>query len=99
MNLNRVPIVLPERTDPCAKFHLAVLFITNSNCLGARRLDIPPIKNRAKCKLCKDILESFHQHDYVTCTCGEISIDGGTSYWRCAAKNWENFLRLDDNGN
>lgn len=57
------------------------------------------MRNRAKCKLCGDILESFHRHDYVTCKCGEISIDGGNDYYKASAKNFENFLRVDDEGN
>jgi hypothetical protein len=57
------------------------------------------MKNRAKCKLCESVIESFHQHDFVSCKCGEISIDGGTSYLKSAAKNYENFLRVDDEGN
>ena len=57
------------------------------------------MKNRAKCKLCESIIESHHRHDYVSCKCGEISVDGGDEYFRCAAINWENFLRVDDEGN
>jgi hypothetical protein len=57
------------------------------------------MKNRAKCKLCFQILESFHTYDYVTCNCGEISISGGNDRLECSAKNWENFLRVDENGN
>lgn len=57
------------------------------------------MRNRAKCKLCNEILESFHHYDYVTCKCGEISIDGGTQYYKCSAKNWSNFLRVDDQNN
>lgn len=57
------------------------------------------MQNRAKCKLCGDILQSYHRHDYVKCSCGEISIDGGLDYLHCSAKNWENFLRIDDEGN
>lgn len=56
------------------------------------------MRNRAKCKLCGDILESFHQHDYVTCSCDEISIDGGQYMFKCGAKDFRNFLRVDDNG-
>ena len=26
-------------------------------------------RNRAKCKNCGDIIESTHQHDFVSCTC------------------------------
>lgn len=53
------------------------------------------MRNRAKCKLCNSIIESFHPTDYVMCTCNEISVDGGQAL-RCAAKNWDNFLRIDD---
>lgn len=56
------------------------------------------MKNRAKCKLCNEILESFHTYDYVTCKCGEISITGGNERLECSAKDWSNFLRVDDNG-
>jgi HKD family nuclease len=57
------------------------------------------MRNRAKCKLCLTVLESFHQYDYVSCKCGEISITGGGSNYECSAKNWENFLRIDENDN
>lgn len=57
------------------------------------------MRNRAKCKLCNSIIESFHRHDYVTCQCGEISVDGGLDYFRCRAGDWSNFLRVDDEGN
>lgn len=57
------------------------------------------MQNRAKCKLCQTIIESMHMHDYVTCKCGEISVDGGPHYMRCAAKDFSNFLRVDDEGN
>lgn len=55
------------------------------------------MKNIAKCKLCQCIIESFHSDDYVECKCGEIAVDGGIAL-RCAAKDWSNFLRIDDNG-
>jgi len=57
------------------------------------------MRNRAKCKLCNDIIESVHHHDYISCKCGEIAVDGGQHYCRCSAKSWENFIRIDDEGN
>ena len=54
------------------------------------------MKNRAKCKNCQSVLESFHRHDYVTCECGSISIDGGLDYLKCYFDKIENFIRLDD---
>lgn len=57
------------------------------------------MRNRARCKLCESIIESYHRHDYVTCKCGEIAVDGGNDYWRVMAKDWSNFIRIDDAGN
>lgn len=54
------------------------------------------MRNRAKCKLCQEVIESFHRYDFVACKCGEISVDGGLDQLRCAAKDWKNFLRVDD---
>lgn len=54
--------------------------------------------NRAKCKLCNSIIESYHATDLVLCKCGEISVDGGNAL-RCSANNWDNFIRVDDQGN
>ena len=45
------------------------------------------IKNAIQCKLCGDIIESKHVHDFVTCKCGACSVDGGHDYLRrCFAK-------------
>ena len=48
------------------------------------------VRNMAKCRNCKDIIESKHRHDFVTCSCfnnkGEYTtglfIDGGLEYSR-----------------
>lgn len=56
------------------------------------------MKNRAKCKLCQSIIESYHATDYVACACGHIAVDGGDAL-KCYAKDWSNFLRLDADGN
>ena len=57
------------------------------------------MRNRAKCKLCQEIIESFHRYDCVSCKCGEISVDGGQDYCRCMAGDWANFIRIDNEGN
>jgi len=57
------------------------------------------VRNRAKCLLCGDIIESKYRHDFVKCSCGEIFVDGGNEYWRAGAGNFKNFDRLDNNGN
>ncbi len=38
--------------------------------------------NRAKCSRCGDIIESKYRHDFVTCSCGAIFVDGGFDYLR-----------------
>ena len=40
------------------------------------------IRNAARCKLCGDVIESTYTHDYVTCSCGNLSVDGGYEYLR-----------------
>lgn len=57
------------------------------------------MKNRAKCKKCAQIIESFHATDYVNCKCGEIAICGGQNKLEAYAVDFTNFLRVDDNDN
>jgi hypothetical protein len=56
------------------------------------------MKNRARCKKCNDIIESKFRHDFVSCKCGAIFVDGGNDYFRYGG-DLESFERLDDNGN
>ncbi len=57
------------------------------------------MKNRAKCKLCNCTIESFHESDIVFCKCNEIFVEGGPDKLKCGANKWENFIRVDDEGN
>lgn len=56
------------------------------------------MRNRAKCRLCGDIIESYHKHDFVACSCKEISVDGGCDSPIGHAKNFINYLSIDDSG-
>lgn len=38
------------------------------------------IINKAQCLKCKEIIESKDVHDYKTCSCGNLSVDGGLEY-------------------
>ena len=40
------------------------------------------IRNVAQCNRCKDVIESKTRHDFVSCKCGAIFIDGGKDYFR-----------------
>ena len=54
------------------------------------------IRNRAMCKLCGDIIESKHRHDWQSCSCGAIFVDGGHEYLRRGAKSFEDFEELSE---
>lgn len=56
------------------------------------------MKNRAKCRLCGDVLESLFADDLISCSCDEISISGGSLKLNCYAKNFANFIRIEDDG-
>ena len=40
------------------------------------------IKNAASCTVCYSFIESKHRHDFKSCSCGNIFVDGGLSYLR-----------------
>ena len=40
------------------------------------------ITNKIQCNFCKDIIESKSVHDFITCKCGRVSVDGGKDYLR-----------------
>ena len=37
-------------------------------------------RNAIRCKHCGDVIESKTLHDFVTCSCGCCSVDGGHDY-------------------
>lgn len=62
------------------------------------------IKNAFKCLYCNDIIESQHQHHFISCKCGKSSCDGGTSYIRLMGdldmiQNECEYIEIDDVGN
>lgn len=40
------------------------------------------VRNRAECPLCGELVESWHRHDFRSCGCGNVSVDGGQDYLR-----------------
>ena len=38
--------------------------------------------NKIKCKKCGDVIESKSRHDFKSCSCGAVSVDGGLDYIR-----------------
>lgn len=40
------------------------------------------ILNRVQCKKCQDVIISHCRHDFNSCRCGNVSVDGGRTYLR-----------------
>lgn len=49
--------------------------------LGTRK-KLKLIRNAARCRKCGDIVESRHRHDWRSCSCGAMFVDGGLEYQR-----------------
>lgn len=68
------PKKLPSLTDR---------FYAKEELTGAERkeINVGEIRiNAAKCLKCKQVICSDNQHDYKTCKCGNLSVDGGSWY-------------------
>jgi len=57
------------------------------------------ISNKAKCLKCGDVIESKSVHDFVTCSCGSLSVDGGKDYLRRVGNygDFEDLSEIQDN--
>ena len=40
------------------------------------------VSNQIRCCVCNDRIWSAHRHDYRTCECGAVAVDGGMEYLR-----------------
>lgn len=54
------------------------------------------ITNKAQCNKCGDILESVHVHDFRSCSCGAISVDGGKQYIKRSFTNYDDIIELSE---
>lgn len=57
--------------------------------------------NRIRCKLCRDIITSTHVHDFKSCKCGRVAVDGGHEYRRrCFVEkgDYEELSIVEDDG-
>lgn len=52
------------------------------------------VRNAARCLSCGDEVESVSTHDFQSCSCGNIFVDGGRSYLRGGSKNPSDFESL-----
>jgi len=47
------------------------------------------IKNSIECKLCGSIIVSSYRHEFKSCACGAVSVDGGYDYLRRVGNEWD----------
>lgn len=45
------------------------------------------VKNSLQCLLCLEEVVSEHRHDFRSCSCGNVSVDGGKDYLRRAVRD------------
>ena len=60
------------------------------------------IRNRIKCKICGEIIESTSVHDFKVCSCESCAVDGGHDYLKRSGnrENWEELsetVEVEDN--
>jgi hypothetical protein len=54
-----------------------------------------PIRiNAAKCKKCDEVIMSNNRHDYKTCKCGNLSVDGGSWYAKRSFKEPDSYEEM-----
>ena len=55
------------------------------------------LKNCIKCKSCGEVIESLNTHDYKSCSCGRVAVDGGHDYLRrCFTDSSDDFEDLSE---
>jgi hypothetical protein len=54
------------------------------------------MRNRARCRRCGDVIESRHRHDFVSCGCRAIFVDGGMDYLRAGFDHPDDFEWMGD---
>jgi hypothetical protein len=55
------------------------------------------VRNSARCLECFEEVESKNTHDFVTCSCGNLSVDGGKDYLKRSFDTvWEETSEWED---
>ena len=54
------------------------------------------IKNAIQCKLCGEVIESKHVHDFLQCKCGACAVDGGHDYLRRCFRDKDCYIDLSE---
>ena len=53
--------------------------------------------NKIRCRKCGDIIESKSVHDFRSCKCGPVAVDGGHNYLRRVGnlEDWEDLSEYE----
>lgn len=54
------------------------------------------IRNAVQCRYCGDVIESTYRHDFKTCGCGRVSVDGGHDYLRRGCVSPDDYTDLSE---
>ena len=54
------------------------------------------IRNAARCNHCGEVIESTYRHDFKTCSCGHVSVDGGHDYLRRCYASPDDYTDLSE---
>ncbi|MDD5907504.1 MAG: hypothetical protein PUD76_04015 [Clostridia bacterium] len=56
------------------------------------------VRNSIRCKKCNDIIQSNGRHDFQSCQCGAVAVDGGLDYLRRIGtqEDWEELSIFED---
>jgi len=52
--------------------------------------------NKIQCVHCKDIIESFHRHDFKGCSCKAVFVDGGLDYLKRSFHSPGDYVELSE---
>lgn len=61
-----------------------------------QRMRTVVLSNKAQCRKCGDIIESTNVHDFKSCSCGAISVDGGLDYLKRSFKDYDDIIELSE---
>lgn len=54
------------------------------------------IRNAARCLDCNEVIESKHRHDFRSCSCGNLKVDGGLDYSRRVYRQFDRYEELNE---
>ena len=75
-----------------SKGHKRYMLLTKSNGqffvrgIDERQIELYRYQDALHCRNCDNVVYSINRHDFRSCSCGNVSIDGGRDYTKCSFK-------------